>query len=421
MICNERQFKITSKQLKKLKEHLESYLGTDEPAWLANAHKAALQSQISELEAELSEYELIERGEVDYYKNSDLSSLPKALIAARIARSMSQKDLAESLQMTTQQVQRYEATNYMGASLARLIEIARILNVRIQERWGKEPDKGGDVVYSWDDSSKVDWKQFPITEMLRRGWLEIKHKQSPVDAIKEFFTKSAGPEYATAFHRKKFHGSNRPNEYSLLAWQGRVLEKARKEVKSNRIGKFTLNDSWVHDLARTTREENGPLIARSMLAEHGVILVTEGHLEGTYLDGAAMRLDTGHAVVAITLRHDRLDNFWFVLMHELGHVYLHLFDSLHMDFFDEESAEESDHIERNADNYALENLIPKDEWDLCLSRFSMTKEAVLLDAARLGVHPSIVAGRIRKERSRYTILNDLVGQGEVRQLFGDTQ
>ncbi|HIO99599.1 MAG TPA: ImmA/IrrE family metallo-endopeptidase, partial [Marinobacter salarius] len=114
-------------------------------------------------------------------------------------------------------------------------------------------------------------------------------------------------------------------------------------------------------------------------------------------------------------------NFWFVLMHELGHVFLHLFDSLNMDFFDEEDNAEDDDLEKEADQFALDRLINPDMWDLCLSRFSMTREAVLMDASNLGIHPSIVAGRIRKERNNYTILTDLVGQGAVRVLLGEAR
>jgi len=151
-----------------------------------------------------------------------------------------------------------------------------------------------------------------------------------------------------------------------------------------------------------------------MLAEKGIILVVERHLPGSYLDGAAMLLDGNTPVVGLTLRYDRLDNFWFVLMHELGHIFLHLFDGLRFDFFDEENAGDSDAIEAEADKFALDALIPEDLWDQCLSRFALSEEAVRIDAETIGVDPSIIAGRIRKERGNYAILNDLVGQDGVR-------
>ncbi|NJL20730.1 MAG: hypothetical protein HC895_07860 [Leptolyngbyaceae cyanobacterium SM1_3_5] len=51
-------------------------------------------------------------------------------------------------------------------------------------------------------------------------------------------------------------------------------------------------------------------------------LGTVTHLPQTYLDGAALLLPDGTPVVALTLRYDRIDNFWFVLLHELGHILL---------------------------------------------------------------------------------------------------
>jgi HTH-type transcriptional regulator/antitoxin HigA len=167
-------------------------------------------------------------------------------------------------------------------------------------------------------------------------------------------------------------------------------------------------------LVRLTKRKDGPKRARDLLAEKGIVLIVERHLPGSYLDGAAMLANGETPVVGLTLRYDRLDNFWFVLMHELGHVLLHLFDGLRFDFFDEEGGNDGDAIEAEADKFALDALIPEALWDQCLSRFALSEEAVKIDAEKIGIDPSIIAGRIRKERGNYTILNDLVGRDQVR-------
>jgi len=120
---------------------------------------------------------------------------------------------------------------------------------------------------------------------------------------------------------------------------------------------FELKDTWLADLVKLTKRRQGPVEARELLAERGIALVVERHLPGTYLDGAAMLSQSGQPVIALTLRYDRLDNFWFVLFHELGHIFLHLFDGLKFDFFDEEDGSQTDPIETQADNFALETLI----------------------------------------------------------------
>jgi HTH-type transcriptional regulator/antitoxin HigA len=266
-------------------------------------------------------------------------------------------------------------------------------------------------LFAWSDPSNIDWSRLPLKEMSKRGWLKGKDL---TEAARAYFLSAAGPQFATALHRKKVRSGNAPDEFALLAWQARVLELARKQHEAGRLGDFEIHDRWLEALASLTQHDDGPRKARELLNAHGIALVFERHLSGTYLDGAAMISTSGHPVVALTLRHDRLDNFWFVLFHEIGHVFIHLYTSLRLDFFDEEDGMDGDGIEKEADEFALNNLVPDHLWKKCLSRFALTEEAVMIDAERLGVHPSIIAGRIRKERGNYHILNDLVGIGTVR-------
>ena len=79
-----------------------------------------------------------------------------------------------------------------------------------------------------------------------------------------------------------------------------------------------------------------------------------------------------------------------------------------------------DAIEKEADDFALNTLISPDAWAQCLSRFAINEEAVRIDAENLGIDVSIIAGRIRKERNNYTILNELVGQNVVRKQLEGT-
>jgi HTH-type transcriptional regulator/antitoxin HigA len=276
------------------------------------------------------------------------------------------------------------------------------------------PTQAGGSVFAWGDVGDIVWGQLPYKEMIKRKWYDVPRGGNPVEKVKEYFLHAAGPQFATVFHRKKMRSGNVPNEYALLAWQARILELARDKIEKDTVGTFELDDRWLPELARLTKRKDGPKRARNLLAEKGIVLVVERHLPGSYLDGAAMLANAETPVVGLTLRHDRLDNFWFVLLHELAHVFLHLFDALRFDFFDEESATDSDPIEAEADKFALDTLIPEAVWDQCLSRFALSEEAVRIDAEAIGIEPSIIAGRIRKERGNYTILSGLVGQGLVR-------
>lgn len=417
MIHSDKQYSVSTSELAKLKQALSAAESRkmDQP-WLKKAEIDALRSQIADIEAELTEYDLLRSGQVSFSKSYSLEELPRVLIQARIAAGLSQTDLAEKLGMKPQQVQRYEATDYMGASLARLIEVARALEVKASGAF-EGSKQAGNSVFVWHDADDVAWGQLPVKEMIKRRWFNVPRGGNPIVSARDYFLRAAGPQFATAYHRKKMRSGNVPNEYALLAWQARVLQRARDEAQLREFAEFALDDRWLPSLVNLTKREDGAKRAKQLLAEKGITLIIERHLPGSYLDGAAMIGDGGRPVIGLTLRHDRLDNFWFVLLHELGHVFLHLFDGLRFDFFDEEGGPDNDSVEATADRFALAALIPEEQWDQCLSRFALSEEAVRIDAENLGIHPSIIAGRIRKERGNYTILNDLVGQGWVRPQF----
>lgn len=133
MIKNERQYRITKNQAERFSQTLdslgrrsgESREGTH--PIIAKAQEDAIRSQLEDLEGQLREYELLKAGN---FKLDDLhvvSELPTALIKARIAQGLSQKDLAERLNLKEQQIQRYEATDYASASLNRIKEVVNAL------------------------------------------------------------------------------------------------------------------------------------------------------------------------------------------------------------------------------------------------------------------------------------------------------
>ncbi len=414
MIYSDKQYGISSGELNKLKDALAATIDENrEDDWLKQIEVDALKSQIAAIEAELSHYDLLKSGEITFAKSHSLDALPNILVQARIASGMSQSDLARKLNLKAQQVQRYEATDYMGASLSRLIEVSKILNVHTAGGFETDQAQKGSV-FSWYELDDIVWQEFPVREMVKRKWFDLPHGASVIEHLKSYFMDAAGAQFTTALHRKKMRGTTVPNEYALLAWQARILERARTRVDQEQMPAFQFDDKWLPELVSLTKLTDGPRRARALLASKGIVLVTEEHLPGTYLDGAAMLSPSDHPVIGLTLRHDRLDNFWFVLFHELGHVFRHLGDGLRYDFFDDDSSATADRVEFEADQYALNNLIPDEQWDQCLSRFALSEEAVRMDADSLGIDVSIIAGRIRRERGDYTILTDLVGHRQVR-------
>ena len=86
----------------------------------------------------------------------------------------------------------------------------------------------------------------------------------------------------------------------------------------------TVTPQLLRRLAQLSVMQNGPVQARELLARNGVGLEYASHLPRTHLDGAALRFPDSRPVIGLTLRYDRIDNFWFTLLHELAHVGLHM-------------------------------------------------------------------------------------------------
>src|SRR5262249_43223603 len=148
------------------------------------------------------------------------------------------------------------------------------------------------------------------------------------------------------------------------------------------------------------------------LAKRGIQIICLPHLPKTYLDGAALRLPDGRPVIGLTLRHDRVDNFWFCLFHELGHLKLHLNQAPEQAFFDDlDLGSGSGSKEAAADDWAQEMLISSDEWNVSAVAARPSAYAVAELAQQLGVNAAIVAGRVRRARKNYRIFSALIGSG----------
>jgi ribosome-binding protein aMBF1 (putative translation factor) len=134
MIATDHQFTVAKDRLDKFRHNvtvLEQRAKTDP---VASLQLRSAQASVTDLEAEIDEYQALAAGTVKDFAVATLSDLPTALIKARIARRLSQSDLAELLQLKPQQVQRWESQGYEHAAFSRLAEIAAILKVRLPER-----------------------------------------------------------------------------------------------------------------------------------------------------------------------------------------------------------------------------------------------------------------------------------------------
>jgi len=266
-------------------------------------------------------------------------------------------------------------------------------------------------------------RHFPVAAMVRRGWFAgfegtVAEAKTQLEDLLNSFVGALGPNaLIPALNRQHVRAGGKQDDHALTAWRIRVANLALREtLPAYKPG--TVDTVFLKELAGLSYLASGPLLAREFLNKSGIHVMIEPHLPKTHLDGAAIKLPNGSPVVALTLRYDRLDNFWFTLFHELAHVALHL-DKPGVDvFFDDLSKSGKNKCEREADRLASTALIPDVAWKAARLTRNSPVVRVLAFAEKLRISPAIPAGRIQFETKDFTVFKRLLGSGKIRAAFG---
>jgi HTH-type transcriptional regulator/antitoxin HigA len=279
----------------------------------------------------------------------------------------------------------------------------------------REPQPSYDI----EELPKTD--QVPASLLVRRGWVES--EAGIPHLIRRLFAPAGSPIFLK--HTLVFGANARTNRTNVRLWLARVREVA--DSRSHLAGRFkreALNEDLIRYVSKLSWMDKGPRLAKEFLEERGIALVLEPHLPSTHLDGAAMLGQNGAPVIGLTVREDRLDNFWFTLVHELVHAWKHLGRDDHRAIVDEnieKHSSDNDQIEREANTLAAEILIPRATWKRSAAFMSPSIETIRALAAKEQISPAIVAGRIRFERQNYALFSKLVGYRQVRVAFPEVR
>jgi HTH-type transcriptional regulator / antitoxin HigA len=266
----------------------------------------------------------------------------------------------------------------------------------------------------------VDWAQFPVKEMAKRGWVEGAEDlmDRAEETVRKLMAQIGHPDcLPMACYRCGISRTAADIDmYAVQAWLLGVQLKAQ-HIETTGTYDGNLDETFLRRLARLSMFSDGPQKAVEYLSSKGVKLVIEPHFPHTKLDGAAI-LQSGIPIVAVTLRHDRIDNYWFTLLHECAHVIKHLSEdnSLILDDFESEAVDAREH---EANILARNAVVPLEIWEShkITKIKNPKKEHVIVLARQMEVHPALIAGRVRYERKNYSIFSNLVGNREVRKQF----
>jgi len=250
-------------------------------------------------------------------------------------------------------------------------------------------------------------KQFPITQMVNAGYLSARPKPKELaDAILRFFGVSsiaAFEDYWSARvspARFKQHEHHKIDQFAVAAWL------RRGEIIADDIvcpaydeAAFRARLSDIRTLTRSPWAdiEDGLV---SLCAEAGVAVALVPKLPKTGLRGAAYWATKDKAVIVLSDRGAYEERFWFAFFHEAAHILLHSKKSIFIDR-DDNGTEDRD-IEKEADDFSAEHLVPSKEIRLFTEIFGikgagLDEETVSHFAKSIGVSAGLFLERLQHE------------------------
>lgn len=253
----------------------------------------------------------------------------------------------------------------------------------------------------------------PVADMIKRGWLDaedVRDVNAVETALTKFFGASSVDDIEILPHAaKKTRVATQVNA-AQLAWIYRV-KQVTADMLTGRFSETSVSDA-IRNLWGLLGSPEESRKAPRILSEAGIRFAIVETLPGAKIDGVCFWINEKTPVIGMSMRYDRIDNFWFVLRHELEHVRLgHGQTALILDELDGERSGTGDDIpteERLANSAAAEFCIPTDKMEKFIARKSpfFAERDVLGFAATLRVHPGLVAGQLQRKTGRYDRFRD---------------
>jgi HTH-type transcriptional regulator/antitoxin HigA len=315
-------------------------------------------------------------------------------------RGMTQRELADRLQVTTKHVNKLiKGTASLTYDMA--IKMESVLDIPASF-WNNLEMKYQDTLARNQALPQIEKETellnlIPYNEMAKKGWVpDTRVALEKIKNLRSYF-KVASLDclptiQAAAFRKSAVFSSD---EYALAAWLNQCEIEALNHLDATAFS----FEQLVSTLPKIRRLTTRPLKASwtelvTMCLEAGVLCVMVPPVTKAHVNGATKWLSNNRVMIAVTQRGGFEDIFWFTFFHEVGHIFQNKKNTV---FVDIEHDEVTD-LEKNADNFALDQLIPKHKYEAFLQQKNyLDVKKIRQFTDELGIHTGILVGRLMKE------------------------
>jgi HTH-type transcriptional regulator/antitoxin HigA len=316
-----------------------------------------------------------------------------------------------------------------NATVNRLIKNRRAIDaelaIRLEGVFGIPAEKFLEIQRAYDLAQARLWMKpdperklraqifssFPISEMIERRWLpvsEMRDTEGIEASLKNFFHVPSIDAIQMLPHAAKRTASDSPPTTTQMAWIYRVRQLAKEML----VAQYSVDSAIVaiRDLKPLLVSAEASRKVPRIMAEAGIRFVIVESIGSSKIDGVCCWLDQHSPVIGMSLRFDRIDNFWFVLRHEMEHVMnSHGQNAPMLDAeLEGERAGTGASVpeeERIANAAAAEFCARSSQMNAFISRKApfFAERDILGFAKTLGVHPGLVAGQLQRRTGRYDL------------------
>ena len=240
-------------------------------------------------------------------------------------------------------------------------------------------------------------KGFPVEELVKRGLVE--RPESGVDAYSKlltFFgvgsTKAWNLKYGSAnvayLHSRRL----KSDEKALASWL-RIgeLEAQGQECAHFDAGRFRAALKEIRRFTREPMEDSLPL-AKELCNRSGVALSVVEPLASASIEGAAWWLSPRKALIMLGRKRPAAGDLWFCFFHEAAHLLLHSKKGVFIDG----GGGTNSKIEKEANNWAVNALVRRSDWESLVSNSQCDGRAIAAFADSQGIAREIVAEMFRR-------------------------